>query len=150
MDSIKASSGRAAPRTREDLDAMFARVMASGPHRVFGLAIDRWEAGESHLFFHAEETAFDPRGEVHGGVLSLLLEPAAMVALAPMLPADHYAVTVAIQVQFLRPVRPRARVELVGKVRKAGRTMAFCEAQAFDDGRLCVSAAITKSVFRME
>lgn len=134
------------PRTAEQLEAFFSTVLAVPAHRTFGLELLRWTAGEAVLAFTAGQPCLGPSGEVHGGVVSLLLEPAAMFALMPMLPEDRYAVTADIHVQLLRPVRPGVRVELVGRVARLGGQLAFCEATATDDGQICAQARLTKAI----
>ncbi|HEX4742985.1 MAG TPA: hypothetical protein VH353_16780 [Caulobacteraceae bacterium] len=60
---------------------------------MFGLALDRWSEGEARLSFVAGAASLCPAGDVHGGVVGLLLEPAAMFALMTVLPEDRSAVT---------------------------------------------------------
>ena len=117
-------------------------------HRAQGLELVSWEPGLSSLAFTAGEAALGPTGDVHGGVVSLLLEPTALFALFPLLPAGRYAVTADIHVQLLRPVRPQARVRLEGKTLRLGSQLAFCEASASDDGKLCAIARLTKAIVR--
>jgi acyl-coenzyme A thioesterase PaaI-like protein len=78
--------------------------------------------------------------------MSMLAEPAAALALLPLLPADRHAVTADFHAQFLRPAKPRSRIELVGRVLRAGRQLAFCEVEARSEGELCVVARITKAI----
>ena len=133
-------------RTPAEVEAFYASVLAIPAHRTYGLSLIRWEAGEAELAFTADEPCFGPEGEVHGGVLSLLLEPTAMFALFPMLPADRYAVTADIHVQFLKPAKPRTQVRLMGRVMRLGKQLAFVNATATVSDALCASAQITKSI----
>ena len=106
----------------------------------------RSRPGEAVLAFEAGEAALGPEGEVHGGVLSMLCEPAALLALLPLLPPDRYAVTADFHAQFLRSATPRTRVELTGRVLKAGGRLAFCEVEARSGGEICVVARVTKAI----
>lgn len=133
-------------RSTEQVEAFFKSVLAAPAHRTFGLTLLRWTPGEAVLGFTADEACLGPSGEVHGGVVSLLLEPAATFALIPMLPADRYAVTADIHIQLPRPIRPQARVELIGRVTRLGSQLAFCEATAMDGDRVCVLARLTKAI----
>ena len=133
-------------RTPEQIEQFFASVLAVPAHSAFGLELVRWAPGEAVLAFTAAGAALGPRGETHGGVVSLLLEPAAMFAAVSRLPADQYAVTIDIHVQHLRAIRPGARVELTGRLVRLARQFAFCEATAMDEDRLCASARVTKAV----
>ncbi len=133
-------------RSSAQTEAFFASVLAVPAHSTFGLSLVRWQPGEAVLSFAANASCLGPAGEVHGGVVSLLLEPAATFALLPMLPEDRYAVTADIHVQLLRPVTPGAQVELVGRVLRAGKQLAFCEASAVVAGEVCVVAHLTKAI----
>lgn len=135
-----------AVRTAEDIETIIAAVLAAAPHRAFELTFVRSSPGEAVLAFEAGDAALGAGGEVHGGVLSMLCEPAAFVALLPLLPPDRYAVTADFHAQFLRAARPRAPVELVGRVLKAGGRLAFCEVEARSHGQVCVVARITKAI----
>lgn len=133
-------------RTTDDIEAFFAAVLAVPAHAAQGLTLERWQPGEAVLAFTAGEPSLGPTREVHGGVLSLLLEPAATFALLPMLPADRYAVTADIHVQFLKAVKQHSRVMLRGRVVRLGRQLAFCHAKAEVDGASVATTQITKSV----
>jgi uncharacterized protein (TIGR00369 family) len=133
-------------RTDAEIEAFFAEVLAAAPHRHFGLALVRSRPGEATLAFVAGEGCLGPSGEVHGGVLSMLSEPAATFALLPLLPHDRVAVTADFHAQFLRPVTPHARVELVGRALRVGRRIAFCEVDARVGDNLCVAARVTKAI----
>jgi uncharacterized protein (TIGR00369 family) len=133
-------------RTAEALEAFFGSVLEIPAHRMFGLALDSWSEGEAKLSFVADAASLGPAGDVHGGVVGLLLEPAAMFALMTVLPEDSYAVTADVHTQLIRPIRAGARVELAGRVLRAGRRLAFCEAAANVDGESCALARMTKAI----
>jgi uncharacterized protein (TIGR00369 family) len=141
--------GEAMPRSVAEIENFFRSVLDVPAHRMFGLSLVSWKAGEAVLGFTAGNNCLGANGEVHGGVVSLLLEPAAMFALLPMLPEDRYAVTADIHTQFMRRVRPQSRVELRGRVVRLGAQMAFCEATALCDGQPCVSSRITNAIRRL-
>ena len=134
-----------AMRTAEDIETTIAAILAAAPHRAFGLSFVRSSRGEAVLAFEAGDAALGPSGEVHGGVMSMLCEPARLRSL-PLLPPDRYAVTADFHAQFLRPATPRARVELVGRVLKAGGRLAFCEVEARSEGEVCLVARVTKAI----
>ena len=137
------------PRSVEEIERFFRSVLEVPAHRTFGLSLVSWKPGEAVLGFSAGNACLGPNGEVHGGVLGLLLEPAALFALLPMLPEDRYAVTADIHTQLMRRVRPQSRVELRGRVVRLGAQLAFCEAIALCDDQPCVSARVTKVIVRL-
>ncbi|HEY2049691.1 MAG TPA: PaaI family thioesterase [Caulobacteraceae bacterium] len=133
-------------RTAEALEAFFRTVLEVPAHRMFGLALEGWSEGEARLSFVADAASLGPAGDVHGGVVGLLLEPAAMFALMTLLPEDRYAVTADVHTQLMRPIQAGARVDLRGRVLRAGRSLAFCEAEALADGKTCALAQMTKAI----
>jgi uncharacterized protein (TIGR00369 family) len=135
-----------AARTAEDIETAIAAILAAAPHRAVALSLVRSSPGEAVLAFEAGDATLGQAGEVHGGVISMLCEPAAFLALLPLLPPDRYAVTADFHAQFLRPAAPHARVELAGKVLKAGARLAFCEVEARSEGQVCVVARVTKTI----
>lgn len=76
----------------------------------------------------------------------MLIEGAAVCAVLSVLENGRHAVTADIHVQHMRPVRPGARIVITARVLRAGRTLAFCEAQVLDDGQVCPVARLTKVV----
>ncbi len=75
----------------------------------------------------------------------MLMEPAAVCAVYPLLPDDAYAVTADMHVQHMRPARAGARLRIEARVLRAGKTLAFCEASVMDGDALCASARLTKA-----
>ena len=118
-----------ATRTIEEVGREITAILAWPPHRAFGLVLVSRGPGEAVLAFDAGEACLGPSGQVHGGVISMLAEPSAVLALLPMLPADRHAVTADFHAQFLRPAKPLSRVELTGRVVKAGRQLAFARSR---------------------
>lgn len=133
-------------KTRNDIDAFVTEVLSAPAHVAQGLSAVSVDAGEAVLQFAAGPPAFAPNGAVHGGVLAMLMEPAAVCALYPMLEDGAYAVTADLHVQHLRPARPGATLRIVARVLRAGRSLAFCEASVMDGEAVCSTARLTKAV----
>jgi uncharacterized protein (TIGR00369 family) len=133
-------------KSKVDIDAFVATVMSAPAHTTHGLTVVAIGDGEATLEFEAGPAALAPHGGVHGGVLAMLMEPAAVCALFPMLPADRYAVTADMHLQHMRPVRPNVRVKIVARVLRVGASLAFCEASVIDDGKTCTTARLTKAI----
>lgn len=138
--------GNIMPRTREQIADVVARVLAAAPHAAHGLTAVAVAEGEARLEFVAGPNSWGPNGDVHGGVLAMLIEAAAVCAVLSALEPDRHAVTADMHVQHMRPTRPGARIELTARVLRAGRSLAFCEAQVLDDGKVCSVARLTKAV----
>lgn len=77
----------------------------------------RPEVGQQHGFFH-------------GGIIATLLDSACGYAALTTMDADAAVLTVEFKTSFLAPAAGTA-LRCAGHVRKAGRTLVFCEASAF-------------------
>jgi uncharacterized protein (TIGR00369 family) len=135
-------------RTQNQIDEEIAAVLAAPIHRHLGLRLIEAGGGRSKLEFSAgtQTQMSEKGGRVHGGVLALLLEPAALIAALDLLPADKMAITADMHVAVMRPAPPGAVITLVGRVIRPGATLFFCEAEAMAEGKLIASARYTKAV----
>jgi uncharacterized protein (TIGR00369 family) len=77
----------------------------------------RPEVGQQHGFFH-------------GGIIATVLDSACGYAALTTMDADAAVLTVEFKTIFLAPAAGTA-LRAAGRVRKAGRTLVFCEASAF-------------------
>lgn len=134
------------PRTKEEIAALVAKLLAAAPHAAHGLRAVAVADGAATLEFVAGPASFGPNGEVHGGVLAMLIEGATLCAVLTVLDDDRHAVTADLHVQHMRPARPGARISITARVLRAGRSLVFCEAQVVDDGKVCSVARLTKAV----
>lgn len=125
-----------------------ATVLAVPIHRHLGLRLVEAGGGRSRLEFTAGPAAqmAETGARVHGGILALLMEPAAFVATLDLLPAGKTAITADLHVSNMRPAPPGAVVTLVGRVVRPGTTLFFCEVEALADGKTVASARVTKVV----
>lgn len=133
-------------RTPDQIERFFASVLALPAHNAHGLTLIRWSPGEVHLAFTPGEGALGPSGDVHGGVLAMLMEPAAILALISSLPEDRYAVTADCHVQFLRPAEKGVPIALHGSVLRMGKQVAFCETRAHTTEKTLALARYTKAI----
>ena len=135
-------------KSREEIEAFVAEVMSAPAHVAQGLACVSVGEGEARLEFAAGPASLAPTGAVHGGVLAMLMEPAAVCALFPMLPAGAYAVTADLHVQHMRAARPGARLQIVARVLRTGKSLAVCVAGVMDGDTICSTARLTKAVVK--
>ena len=133
-------------KTTEQIDALVADVLSAPAHVAQGLNAVAVGAGEATLEFVAGPASLAPTGAVHGGILTMLMDPAALCALLPILPDGAHAVTADMYVQHMRPARPGATLRIVARVLRMGRSLAFCEADVMDGETRCSTARITKAV----
>jgi len=97
-----------------------------------------------------DESAYNPIGLVHGGLLCTLLDSAAGCAVHSLLPAGVGYSSIEIKVSFLAPVRADSgTIEAEGRALRVGRQVAFAEAHARTrDGRLVGHATSSLAVMR--
>jgi uncharacterized protein (TIGR00369 family) len=122
-------------------------AMESFPlHARFGFTLVSTGDGTSHARCTVGEPHLNLGGVVHGGVMYLLLDVTAYCAALTVLPVGFNATTHDLHVSMLRPTRDGDVLELTGRVRKAGRSLFFIDAEATVDDRLVASARVTKSL----
>jgi uncharacterized protein (TIGR00369 family) len=92
-----------------------------------------------------DESAYDPIGLVHGGLVCTLLGSVAGCAVHSTLPAGVGYTSLEIKVGRLRPVRHGdGKLTATGRVTKPGRRAAFADGEVRDeDGRLIATASST-------
>jgi uncharacterized protein (TIGR00369 family) len=97
-----------------------------------------------------DESAYNPIGLVHGGLLCTLLDSAAGCAVHTLLPAGTGYSSIEIKVSFLAPVRADGgTLEVEGRALRVGRQVAFAEAHArTQDGKLVGHATSSLAVMR--
>jgi uncharacterized protein (TIGR00369 family) len=90
-------------------------------------------------------------GIVHGGAISALLDTVVVPAVGSALDQSFRYATVDLHVQFLSAVK-HEDVVAEGWVTKRGRTVVFCESEAFGatTGRLVAKSVLTYNVSRGE
>ena len=108
-------------------------------HRYLGLTIRETSADHAHL--RLEKTETTPTGiggSVNGGVISTMVDMAAVVAVFTNLrESDVPAGTADLQVTYLRQAHGEY-VDAIADVVKRGRQQCFVEVSIIDDtGRLC-------------
>jgi len=118
----------------ETVQACEARVRASfdmqGAMRLIGARLVRAVPGEVEIGLAYSPAITQQHGFVHGGMLVAALDSACGFAAYSLMPADAEPLTIELKHSFLAPGRG-ARFTMVGRVRKAGRTVSFCEGEAF-------------------
>ncbi|OHV48766.1 aromatic compound degradation protein PaaI [Pseudofrankia sp. BMG5.36] len=119
---------------------------------MFGFRPVGVEPGDVRFACTPDESAYNPIGVVHGGLVCTLLDTAAACAVHSTLPAGVGYTSIEIKVNYLRPVRvePGTRTDLVahGWVTKPGRRVAFAEGDVRDEaGRVVATASTTCLIF---
>ncbi len=106
------------------------------------------EAGTIEIGFTADERFLNPGGTVQGGFLAAMLDDTQGPALFGMTHGEAYAPTIDFNISFLKAARPGQFVGK-GRVISLGKTIAFTEAELFDEaGDLVARATFSNRVMR--
>ncbi len=89
-------------------------------------------AGTIEIGFTADDRFLNPAGTVQGGFLAAMLDDTQGPALFAMTKGQVYAPTIDFSVAFVKAARP-GRFVCRGRVVNLGRTIAFTEAELFDE-----------------
>ena len=105
--------------------------------------------GEVEFTCTPDESAYNPIGLVHGGLVCTLLDSVVGCAVHSTLPAGTGYTSLEIKVSYLRPVRQgEGDLRAIGRVTKPGRRAAFAEGEVRDAaGKLVATASSTCLVF---
>lgn len=124
----------------------YLRAMVDGriaPPPISGLVqmeLVAAEAGRVEFACTPDESAYNPIGAVHGGLVCTLLDSVAGCALHSTLPAGKGYTSVEIKVSYLKAVRADSgRLSAVGTVVKAGSRVGFTEGVVTDAGGAVVA-----------
>lgn len=124
-----------AQRVRES----FARQPAM---RLIGAELVRIDAGEVEIVLPFREQIAQQHGFVHAGIVGTALDSACGYAALSVMPAGTGVLTIEFKLNCLAPAAGE-RLRLVGRVRKAGRTIVVAEGDAIavarDGGEKLVS-----------
>ena len=118
-----------------------------------GVRSGQWGAGTTSVRLDGGPQLTNHFGDVHGGVLATMLDVAMASAARSQYPGAAGVVTVDMSLQFIGSAKGEHAGGLTaeGRVVRAGRTLAFCEADVKSaDGRLIAKAVGTFSVRQKE
>ncbi|HXY47157.1 MAG TPA: PaaI family thioesterase [Thermoplasmata archaeon] len=100
---------------------------------LLGIRIVSVEAGSVAFEFEPAEFMYSPLGNVHGGIVTVLLDTAMGCSFHTTLPAGVGYTTLELKVNFLRPVTSSSgTLRAEGHVVHSGSRVATTEARLFD------------------
>lgn len=102
-------------------------------------------AGTIEIAFHPDARMLNPRGTVQGGIVAAMLDDTMSSALVSMTGGTIMPSSVDLTVSFLRPAHP-GRVIGKGRVVKLGKSIAFLEAELFDEAGTLLARATSSAV----
>ena len=117
---------------------------------LMGFRLSAVSQGEVRFEGTPDESACNPMGAVHGGMMCTLLDSAVGCAVQSTLPAGVGYTSVEIKVSYLRPVFAGAPLYTRGWVTKPGRRAAFAEGEIRDAAdKVVATASSTCLVFEL-
>jgi uncharacterized protein (TIGR00369 family) len=110
---------------------------------LFGMRLVQVEVGEVTFSCTPDESAYNPIGLVHGGLVCTLLDSVLGCAVQSTLPAGVGWTSIEIKVNYLRPVHgDDGELVAYGRVTKPGRRVAFAEGDVRNlDGKVVATAS---------
>jgi uncharacterized protein (TIGR00369 family) len=104
------------------------------------------DAGTIHVQFTAKPEFTNPIGAIQGGFLAAMLDDTLGPALIATLPADQFAPTIELKVNFIKPAKPGA-IHGFGRVVSRGGTIAFLSGELKPlEGELIATATATARI----
>lgn len=132
--------------------SVFSRFPAPPAAETLGweLIAEYPDEGWIEIAFHPNATMLNPRGTVQGGFVAAMLDDTMGPALVSMSGGTQMPASIDIHVSFLAPVYP-GRVVGKGRVIKAGKSVAYLEAELFDmDGKLLARATSSAQIMELK
>ena len=114
--------------TPDRLELVRAAVNSSPFYLHLGMRVESCGEGRSLLVMEARESATNIYGSLHGGSLASLIDSACGLALASRLEPTETAVTVDLNIKYLRPAFP-GRLSATGQVIYRGKVIGVEEAE---------------------
>ena len=133
----------------------YLRAMADGVlppppiSQLMQMGLTSVEHGRVEFTCEPDESAYNPIGVVHGGLVCTLLDSVAGCALHSTLPAGRGYTSIEIKVNYLKAVTARSgTLSAVGTVVKSGSRVGFTEGVVTDaSGAVVATATSTLLVF---
>jgi uncharacterized protein (TIGR00369 family) len=145
-DPLAAAEQGATMAGIDHLRAMLEGLLPPPPIAAhFDLQVVSVEPGDVTFRCTPDESAYNPIGLVHGGLVCTLLDSVTGCAVQSTLPAGVGYTSIEIKVSYLRPVHADSgELRARGWITKPGRRAAFAEGDVRgSDGRLVATASST-------
>jgi uncharacterized protein (TIGR00369 family) len=109
---------------------------------LIGAAITTVEPGIVEIEIPARDDLTQQDGLIHAGIVTTILDSACGYAAFTLMPADASVLSVEFKVNLLAPATG-AMVTARAEVKRYGRTLTVCTADAFADGKICATMLAT-------
>lgn len=131
-------------------DEIVAAVLDLPLHKNVGIELIDSNDPARGVYADVGEANVNPNGNLHGGIVPLLIDVAAYLAAAELLEPGTDAVTATNSVSLLRPVRAGDRISVSASVDRFGRNAFFITAHAESEDQLVATGQIVKAVVSVD
>jgi uncharacterized protein (TIGR00369 family) len=100
------------------------------------------EAGRVEIDIPARADLTQQDGFMHAGIVTTVLDSACGYAAYTLMPAGSSVLSVEFKVNLLAPANGEV-VRVVAQVKRAGRTLTICTADAYSDDKICATMLAT-------
>ena len=105
--------------------------------------------GTIRVQFEGKPEFLNPMGNIQGGFLAAMLDDTLGPALVATLPKDHFAPTIELKVNFIRPAKSGVLIGTARVVSRGG-TIAFLSGElSTEDGELIATATATARIVQL-
>ncbi|MFL6468451.1 MAG: PaaI family thioesterase [Pyrinomonadaceae bacterium] len=137
--SVKPNDPNFETRVRESFESQ--SVM-----RLIGARLDLVEPGKVEIELNARTDLTQQNGYVHAGIVTTILDSACGYAAYTLMPVNSGVLSVEFKVNLLAPAKGE-RIRAFAEVKRSGRTLTVCNADAFaidrDGETLCATMLAT-------
>lgn len=107
---------------------------------LLGFSVKSVELGQAVIEFEMAEHHVNTMGTLHGGVFCAIADTAMGVAFATMLEEGETLTTLALKIDYLKPIW-KGKLLVLGKVVKKGKMTGLVECDILDENKQLVSRA---------
>ena len=116
---------------------------------TIGATIVSIEPGIVEIEMPVRDDLTQQDGYLHAGIVTTLLDSACGYAAYTLMAADTSVLSVEFKVNLLAPANGRL-LKVHAEVKRPGRTLTVCSADAYSDGKLCATMLATMICVRSE
>lgn len=109
---------------------------------LIGARLTRVEPGVVEIEVPTRADLTQQDGYMHAGIVTTALDSACGYAAYSLMSADSSVLSVEFKVNLLAPARGKT-ISVRAEVKRAGRTLTVCSADAYADGKLCATMLAT-------
>lgn len=115
--------------------------------KLFGARLAAISAGRCEIELPFRDDLTQQNGYFHAGVVTTIMDSACGYAAFSLMPEGSGVLSVEFKVNLLAPADGEL-LRAAAEVKRAGRTLTVCTADAFVDGKIC--ATMLATMFRIE